>query len=229
MAGDQHLNMSEYADRDALILAVADRMAGDLRAALKLQDRVAMAVAGGTTPGPIFDLLCQADLDWDRVVVMPSDERWVPEGHERSNAALIKGRLLVGRAAAASYQPLYVDGLSPEEGLPQLIEAVTPSLPLAVLMLGMGGDMHTASLFPGTPGLEAALAEDAPPLAVMRPTSQPEARISLTAPALKAAQNCHLVITGTDKRTALDTARGLTPAQAPVRAILNGTTIHWAE
>ena len=64
---------------------------------------------------------------------------------------------------------------------------------------------------------------------MLRPESQPEPRVSLTARVLREAMNTHVLITGADKREALDRARSLPLEEAPVRAILNGTTIHWAE
>ncbi|MAC78607.1 MAG: 6-phosphogluconolactonase [Rhodobacteraceae bacterium] len=229
MAGDQPVSLETYQDREILAMDVADKLASELRAALSHEDVVSLAVAGGTTPGPIFDVLCDVDLDWDRVRVLPTDERWVPQDDPRSNARLIRERLLVGRAAKATYVPLSVDGKEPDDVLAELEAQIAPLLPLNVVVLGMGGDMHTASLFPGTPGLSEALAADAPILAVLKPDSQPEVRVSLTARVLRDAIHRHIVITGADKRAALDKARGLPLEEAPVRAILNGTTIHWAE
>ena len=229
MAGDQPVILETYPDREILAMDVADKLASELRAALAHEEVVTMALAGGTTPGPIFDVLCDVDLDWDRVRVMPTDERWVPADDARSNEKLIRERLLQGRAARAQYVPLCAWGQAPEEALDGLAERIAPLLPLNIVVLGMGGDMHTASLFPGTPGLKAALAPDAPVLAVMRPQSQPEPRVSLTGRVLQEALQTHLVITGADKRAALDRARELPLEEAPVKAILNATTIHWAE
>ena len=107
------------------------------------------AVPGGTTPGPMFDDLCAADLDWSRVNVMLTDERWVPETSERSNTRLLRERLLTDRAAAARYVSLYTGEATPEAAAADLDAAVRPHLPLTVLVLGMGADMHTASIFPG--------------------------------------------------------------------------------
>ena len=101
MAGDKPLKIIEYPDRDALSVAVANRLAGDLETALLSHDTVALAVAGGTTPGPIFDDLCAANLDWSRVRVLPTDERWVPVSSHRSNQRLLRETLFKGQAAAA--------------------------------------------------------------------------------------------------------------------------------
>ena len=96
------MNIQEYPDREMMMIDLANRLAGDLTNALMNHDTVSLAVPGGTTPGPVFDALCAADLHWDRVRVMLTDERWVPETSERSNTRLLRQRLFVNRAAAAT-------------------------------------------------------------------------------------------------------------------------------
>lgn len=223
------MNIQEYPDRDMLAIDVANALAGDLEAALLHHDMVSLAVPGGTTPGPVFDGLCAADLDWDRVRVLPTDERCVPGDSDRSNERLIRERLLTNRASVAQYVPLFVEGKDPEAVLPEIESLITPVLPLSVLVLGMGEDMHTASLFPGMEGLAAALDSHAPPLTIARTETQPEARISLTAPVLDGALSKHLVIFGSAKREALNKAMALPPEEAPIAAVLSGMMVHWAE
>jgi len=218
----------DYADQEMLAINVANRLAGDLTAALEHEERALFVVPGGTTPGPVFDALCDARLDWSRVDVMLSDERWVPEVHVRSNTRLIRERLLVGRAAEARYLPLYAKADTPEEVLAELESNIIPRLPISVLLLGMGEDMHTASLFPGADNLDAALAPDAPVLMAMRAKGLPEPRVTLSARVLDDALAKHLIITGNAKRTALDRAQSSTRLQAPVRAVLEDMVVHWA-
>ncbi|WP_170477680.1 6-phosphogluconolactonase [Ruegeria arenilitoris] len=223
------MNFQEYPDRDMLAIDVANALAGDIESALLHNEKVALAVPGGTTPGPIFDVLCAADLEWERVRVMPTDERCVPNDDARSNERLIRERLLTNRASVAEYVPLYVSGRNPEDALAEIETLIAPVLPLSVLVLGMGEDMHTASLFPGMLGLEAALDSHAPILSIARTEVQPEPRITLTAPVLDGALSKHLVIFGASKREALDRAMGLPPEEAPIAAVLSGMTVHWAE
>jgi len=217
-----------YASREKLAADLAEAMASELRAAL-LRGSATLSVPGGTTPGPVFDLLSRADLDWSRVSILLNDERWVDETSPRSNTRLLRERLLVNRAAQAKFPPLHVPAPSPEPVLAQLAEEIAPCLPVDVLLLGMGGDMHTASLFPGADRLSEALADDAPILMPMRAEAAGEVRITLTAPVLRAARHIHIMITGAEKRAALERAQGLPPELAPVRTVLDRATVHWAE
>ena len=218
----------EYPDRDMLAIDLANKLAGDLRSILRNQERVVLTVPGGTSPGPVFDDLCAADLDWSRVDVLLTDERWVPEDHPRSNTRLVRERLLVERASAARLLPLYTPSHEPEEVLAELESQIAPELPLAVVLLGMGADMHTASLFPGADKLEDALAHDAPILLPIRAPGASEPRVTLSARVLDGGLRKHLLIFGEEKRAALERASRLSEVEAPIRAVLDEATVHWA-
>ena len=223
------MKLETYPDREMLMLGLADIIAGQLADFLRRDGRATLSVPGGTTPGPIFDTLSGVDLDWANVAVVLNDERWVPESSDRSNTRLLRQRLLRGRAAQARLIPLYAPAETPEEMLPALEDGLRPQLPISVLLLGMGADMHTASLFPGADRLEEALSPTAPLLLPMRADAAGEPRVTLTAPVLKAAFHTHVLITGPEKRAALDRALTLSPLQAPIRAVLDTATVHWAE
>lgn len=218
----------EYPDREMLTINLAGKLAGDLRRALKNNDRVTFAVPGGTSPGPIFDDLCATELEWDRVDVMLTDERWVGEDSERSNTRLLRQRLLVDHAAAARLLPMFAPCQEPEERLEELSATIAAELPLSVLLLGMGADMHTASLFPGADRLEEALRSDAAVLMPMRAPGAPEPRVTLTAPVLNGAVRKHVLIFGDEKRAALENAKGRPAQEAPINAVLDGAVVHWA-
>ncbi|EEW23838.1 6-phosphogluconolactonase [Rhodobacter ferrooxidans] len=223
------MNFVEYPDREFLTLALADRLAGDLAQALRQDGRASFCVPGGTTPGPVFDTLSGVDLDWSRVSVFLNDERWVPETSPRSNTRLLRERLLRSKAAAATLVPLHADAPLPEDQLEALAEGLAPHLPISVLLLGMGADMHVASLFPGADRLAEALSPQAPLLMALRSDAAGEPRITLTAPVLRGAMAIHLLITGAEKRNALQRAATLSDLEAPVRTVLANATVHWAE
>lgn len=218
----------EYADDEILAMGLVDVLSTDLRTALRNRDRVLFVVPGGTTPGPIFDGLCGLDLDWDRVDILLSDERWRPEVHLRSNTRLLRERLLRDRATAARYLPLYAKSLEPEGVLAELETNIAPALPIDVCLLGMGTDMHTASLFPGADRLSDAMAEDAPILVPMRAPGLDEPRVTLSARVLAGALCTHVVITGAQKRAAFERAQHMRPLEAPIAAVLAGATVHWS-
>ncbi|SEN41066.1 6-phosphogluconolactonase [Gemmobacter aquatilis] len=222
------MNVLEYPDRELLMLSLADRLAGELADFLRREGRASFCVPGGTTPGPIFDTLSGVDLDWANVAVFLNDERWVPESNPRSNTRLLRERLLRGNARLAHLVPLYAEAETPEPMLETLAEGLRPHLPISVLLLGMGADMHTASLFPGADRLAEALSPDAPILVPMRADAAGEPRITLSAPVLAGAMNIHILITGADKRAALERAAHLSPLEAPVAAVLKNATVHWA-
>lgn len=215
-----------YPDRGTLARSLAELVADQLRAALAGKGRATLAVPGGTTPAPFLEALSEADLDWSEVTVLPTDERMVPESSHRSNARLIRETLLVNAAAEASFVALH------EPLLGSLAERVEAVMPIDVTVLGMGEDMHAASLFPDAPELSAALAEDAPDVLEVRPASQAEARLTLTAQALRRSGVIHILITGPGKLAALEAALLDGPvAEAPVRAVLSApcpVTVHYA-
>lgn len=223
------MKLVTYPDREALMLGLADVIAAELSAALHAEGRASLSVPGGTTPGPVFDILSGVALNWANVAVMLNDERWVGEDSPRSNTRLLRERLLTDKAAAAQLVPLYAPAPAPEDRLAELAEGVAAHLPISVLLLGMGADMHTASLFPGADLLAQALAPDAPILLPMRAEAAGEPRVTLTAPVLAAAKSIHILITGAEKRAAIERAATLPALEAPVRVVLDNATVHWAE
>lgn len=211
----------EYADGAALAMGLATRVAGDLRDALRQKDRATLAVPGGSTPGPFLSILAEEKLDWSRIAVCPTDERWAPPDHERSNERMIRAALL-DRGAAPAFLPFWREGLTPAEAAPVVAKAFAPHLPIDVCVMGMGADMHCASLFPNGEGLaEAMNPESSAVIAPLTAPGAPEPRITLTAARLAEAKRLYLLITGPEKRTALTAAcKESDPLKAPVGAIL---------
>jgi 6-phosphogluconolactonase len=206
--------LHSYESPEVLFDAAAAAVAG------ALAEGVTLVCSGGTTPEPLYRRLAQAPLPWDRIAVTLSDERWVAPDSPDSNEALVRRALPQARLT-----PLRTEAPTPEAALPALDAAVAAlPRPFAVTVLGMGADLHTASLFPGAEGLEAALDRDRPALvAALRPAEAAGStrRVSLTLRALLDSRLIVLLLKGADKRAALERALGPGPlAEAPVRGVL---------
>jgi 6-phosphogluconolactonase len=213
-----------FSDGQELAVGLADHIAKLLREAIVTRGHALLAVSGGSTPKRFFEQLSRAKLDWSRVQVTLVDERWVPETSERSNARLVKATLLQHEAAAATFVPLYQDAPTPEEGMPALEAAVAAlALPFDAVVLGMGGDGHTASFFPGGDRLADALDLAGTARVIpMRAEGAGEPRITFTLPALLRTRALFLHIEGEPKRRVLIDAQlgtGDGP-QYPVHAVL---------
>ena len=213
----------EFDDGPALAKALADKIAGHLRTAAAERGRAMLAVSGGRTPVALFEALAQRDLPWAKVAVTLCDERWVPESDVRSNTALARKHLLQGRAAEAQFFAMTTQDATPEAGLAAVRARVAQlPLPLDVVVLGMGGDGHTASWFPQGDHLAQALdAAGGERVVVMHAPGAPEPRITLTAPVLATAQHIYLHLEGDSKRGVLCGAMEDGPdAEMPIRAML---------
>jgi len=193
-------------------MAAAGAIEAALEGALDARGRASLVGTGGRSPGPVYDRLARAPLDWAHVAVTLSDERHVDADSPNANARLLRERLFVGPAAAARYLPLtdYAE------------RVLRKLLPFDAVMLGMGEDGHIASLIPGSPVLAQAMDPDGAALTAESPQgfgSPPVARITLTLSALLQSRGIFLLIAGAAKRQVVEQALG--GADYPVRAILN--------
>lgn len=207
--------------------ALAASIAVELRAAIAERGEASLAVSGGKSPIVLFEQLRTQVLDWSKVKVTLVDERCVAHDHADSNTALVRTHLLRDAASAATFVPLF--GTLPADlsdaALPDLVANANERLralnfPLDVIVLGMGEDGHTASLFPAAPGLEEALASPGP-IAWVRPATAPHARLTLTLPVLLMARHVHLPLSGEAKLKVYQAASlGASPA-LPISLLLN--------
>lgn len=224
------MSISDAKPRDQLAEQLAEATAEALKQDLARQERVLLVLSGGSTPVPFFQALAARDLPWSRIDVTLADERWVPESAAASNAKLVREHLLVGPAAAANFISLVTDDETPEQGVEAVARRIeTLSWPASLVVLGMGGDGHTASLFPDSRELDLALSTAEPVVAVRSP-SQPQARITLSADRLHQARRHVLHITGGDKRSVLARALGGDDLrELPIRAFLScPLAVYWA-
>jgi len=199
-----------YKTRSEASFAAADLLASLLRDCLTndTKAQASLVVSGGSTPGPCFDQLSTEVLDWSRVTVLPSDERWVPGNDPDSNERLIRSRLLQGPAGQGNVLPFFREGIEAKQA-PRVIEQDLESLvrPFSASLLGMGEDGHFASLFPDFADLPKVLDPHGKAQCIMVQTAgSSHLRISLTLSALLDSACIVLLIFGEAKRAVLDTA-----------------------
>ena len=220
-----------FDDRQSLAESLASSVADSLYGTLTGRPRASLVVSGGSTPLPFFRHLRTLELPWLQVDITLADERWVDAGHEASNESFVARELMQDLAASARFIGLKTPHATPEEGCDAVARAITPLRPFDIVVLGMGGDGHTASLFPDDPLITQRL--DTGELCVAaRPPSQPLPRLSLTPKAFERTQRLILHITGEDKREVYDRARKPGPVEElPIRAFLHGPTdvdVYWS-
>ncbi|MBC8877601.1 MULTISPECIES: 6-phosphogluconolactonase [Pseudomonas] len=211
---------------DALAETVAER----LKQAISENGLATLVVSGGRSPVAFFQRLAAQPLAWSKVVISLADERFVPTEHADSNAGLLHRHLLQGPVAKAKFLGLYSVASSVEEAAQAADQALAELPPIDVLILGMGDDGHTASLFPNSPNLSEALdlQGERRCLPMLAP-SVPHQRLTLTRRLLASARSPILSVSGQAKLDTLRTAlAGDHLAEMPVRAFLNPSLeIYW--
>jgi 6-phosphogluconolactonase len=192
---------------------LAARLALDVEAvlaeALAARPRASLVVSGGRTPIALFRHLRQAPLDWARMDITLADERWVDPDQPGSNEGLVRRELLQERATAARFVAMKVAQPTPQQGAAEAWAAIcVMPRPFDLVLLGMGDDGHTASLFPGSPRIHDALDLRAPPGCVpMSAPVAPQARLSLNLSAIAASRAVWLHFTGQQKLDLFEAAR----------------------
>jgi 6-phosphogluconolactonase len=214
-AGRDPWHVRRFASLAQASAALSARIVGELERAITARGEASLALPGGATPRELLLLLGYRSLDWRRVHVTLTDERWVGPDHARSNAGQVE-RLMLRGARGARWFPLWRNGLSASQAMP-VLEAESAALPwpLDVIVLGMGEDGHVASLFPGDDTGFASRGRRY--VAVEGPAAEP--RMSLTAEAICSSRAAFLMVGGRRKLEVLDgaRARGL-----PVARVLEG-------
>jgi len=226
----------EHPDFQTLTDAVAGTLAEACREALAARGRAAMALAGGSTPMPVYRRLAGHALEWARVTLVPGDERWVARDHPACNLRAMREAFAGADARFAPLTPPRPENAPALDAARAALAGI--ELPFDACVLGMGGDGHFASLFPGARELAGALdPQCASPLTLVHPdplpADAPFTRISLTLPPIAASRRLLLLVRGEGKRETLRTAIDSGDRMAfPVAALLAQPDlpleIHWS-
>lgn len=220
----------EYSAAHTCIQALSSAIEQAIQERLRTEATCTVAVSGGRSPIPLFEHLSNAALDWSRVELRLVDERYVPPGHPDSNEGLVRRHLLINRAAAACFRGLYVAGAGVDEAVSAANEDMH-GRKVALALLGMGDDGHTASLFPGAPQLEAGLAPDAACYLHVTPPEAAHERISMSLAALRTCPRLLLHISGDHKREVLGMAARKVDKNLPISFLVAepgvSLDVHW--
>jgi 6-phosphogluconolactonase len=228
--------LNDFAQRADLDNALANNVAELLSNAISTNGKASLAVSGGSTPKDFFTVLSKKDIDWKNVTVTLADERWVEFESDASNTRLVHENLLQNKASEATFFHLKTEGECTVLALKQLnVTAKENLLPLDVLILGMGEDGHTASLFPCSEQISTALALDNPDVLMkVVPKTAPNDRITFTYAHLAQSKNVVLHVCGEGKKVVLEKAlESNNQKEMPIRAFLQNpdinTHVYWAE
>ena len=223
------MKLVSYKNEQEWRRGITSQIINALQEDARISDFQTLVVPGGTTPGPIFDDLSSCDLNWSKVIVVPSDERCVPLNTPRSNYFLIKQTLIKNRAVDAQTITLY-DGKGDSQDLEETNKRISSILPITVCVLGMGEDLHTASLFPDSPELVTAVTPNAPSAIKVSVPTQPEDRITLTLRVLMEAKHIHVIFKGRAKKQKLMESYKISESRkAPILNFASKATFHYVE
>ncbi len=221
------MRVADYPDQDLLALGLARQIASDLRAALHRRERAVLAVAPEAALAPIFDILGGHELDWSRVIVLPTNELWDPGGAVGAARSLIQNRLLTEMAAQARFEPLARSADDPREAARLAAATLDTLVPLDVIVLNVDGEGGIAGLYPKSDLLDEALRADAPSVLPVQANRSDPVLLTLTVPVLRKAFSLHLVAQGAQERRLIEHARTAEPRLFPVSAVLDVATVHW--
>lgn len=211
-----------HKDNTALATWLAQHVGKLLATGIAKTGNASIAVSGGGTPKKFFIELSKQEIEWKNVTITLVDERWVEGTSPRSNAKLVKDLLLQNFAAAATFLPLFNRDIKASQ-INTIDQKYKSLLPFDAVILGMGGDGHTASFFPGGNKLSAATDLKSKDILIdMEAEGAGEPRVTFTLPPLINAGEIILHIEGAGKKQVFDEAKNEGDANAlPIRHVLN--------
>ena len=228
------MELKQFENTSALDMSLSAEVSARLSYAIEKQGKASLILSGGRTPMGFFHQLSQQVLDWQKVTVTLADERWVDSDHKDSNEKLVRENLLINEAHCAKFLSLKNSAETAVEGESEIEAELSNYGQFTVVILGMGDDGHTASLFPGSTALSAGLDLNSGRSCIaVTPTAAPHERMSMTLPRLLNTERLIIHISGENKQKVLDQAKAGNDAQElPIRSVLQQSqvpvTVYWA-
>ena len=211
-----------FPDRKRLFMGLCQDFQDRLTEIIRKRRKASLALAGGTTPGPLYESLSNVPIAWEKVSITVTDERWVSQEDPASNEYLIRDLLMRRRAAGATFVPFKTNHAKASGGAATAEKRLSPIMPFDIVLIGMGPDGHIASLIPGAEGYAAAADQagtkkiagiHAPGAA-----GSPE-RMTLTIPGILSSRRIVLLIMGQDKLNVYNEAKA-GDGNSPLRDLL---------
>lgn len=227
------MSFTSYLSSDELNHELCEKIAQSLTQAIAQRGKASLLVSGGRTPIPLFEMLSQVDIDWHQVVISLVDDRWVDVTSNDSNEHLVKTHLLINKARNAQYVGLVDTTTTIESAVANANQSISRiPTPFDFVILGMGEDGHTASLFPCCEELaEGFDLSNGKTYLATHPQHAPYARISLTLAALISSRHVVLHLVGDAKRQVYEAAlHENDETNMPIKAVLSRTNVDvmWA-
>ena len=229
------MDLFEFENTSAQDAELVNKVVDLLSMAIEQHGSASLVVSGGRTPKGFFHLLSQEFLDWSKVTVTLADERWVDADHKDSNEKLVQENLLINEACIARFVPLKNSATSAQAGETSIDQDLSAIGRFTLVILGMGDDGHTASLFPGSEALNIGLdMESGRQCLAVQPLDAPHERMSMTLPRLLDSEQIIVHISGENKGKVLAMADGGNDRfELPIRAVLQQTitpvSVYWAK
>lgn len=194
-------DFKEFSSSEELAQNLAQNIALMLENSIKASGKATLLVSGGNTPKLFFQKLSKINIEWNKVTIGLVDERWLENDSKDSNALLVKENLLINLANKARFIGLFVKGISADSAQTICSKIYQKEFhKIDVLVLGMGTDGHTASLFPNNERLKEAYDLTKENFCIsIEPTTAPYTRMSLTLKRILEAKNIILHIEGKEK------------------------------
>jgi len=228
----EHVGFYSTNSSESLVIDLSQNIYEIINEAIKKRGRASMAVSGGSTPKPLFEELSLLNLDWSKVDLTLVDDRWVDADHKDSNELLVRTHFIKNRAERVNFLPLKNDEQTAKQGISLSEEGLQSfTMPFDVIILGMGEDGHTASLFPCSDELKEGMdLKTKNTLVSTNPKSAPYERISLTAKSIMEAKKVFLHLNGSSKLHTIEEAMNLSDSnKMPIYAFLDhGLDIFWS-
>lgn len=209
--------------QEDLIENLSKKIINNLLEAINKNGKASLLVSGGSTPKPLFEKLSLYDIAWENINIALVDERWVDISHKDSNEQLVKSFLLTNFAKKANFISMYQKNIDIENAQKSCSDIYKNELfPFDVIILGMGADGHTASLFPNNEKLTESFESKDTLCICMTPSDAPHNRMSLTKKAILSANNIYLHFEGKEKQDVYKKVKdGVSVYDMPVASIIN--------